>query len=227
MMQELEGMNMSPAAYGHKSYNNGGYSPARNSAPYVPQSAMPSQNGKLSAHAGEFWFPECRNCPCCKGFKHGCDCCKANGVDTCKDPACIDGAFESQVSAELATRSAATSAPASAAAPAAVPTTESAAPASPAAAPVTTSTNEATQPASVSREGSADNLCKFERSPGGCRFGAGCRFQHMSPPVSISSAYPPAPPAQHQQGNAQGSSRCAYFARGSCQYGETCRFGHY
>jgi hypothetical protein len=25
-------------------------------------------------HAAEFWFPECRECDCCRGFKHGCSC---------------------------------------------------------------------------------------------------------------------------------------------------------
>ncbi|KAL7479184.1 hypothetical protein ACHAW6_004926 [Cyclotella cf. meneghiniana] len=35
-------------------------------------------------HAAEFWFPECRECDCCRGFKHGCSCgglcvCSAKG----------------------------------------------------------------------------------------------------------------------------------------------------
>ena len=25
-------------------------------------------------HAAEFWFPECRDCACCKGYMHGCSC---------------------------------------------------------------------------------------------------------------------------------------------------------
>ena len=33
----------------------------------------------LPPHAEEFWFPECRNCTCCNGFKHGCSCASANG----------------------------------------------------------------------------------------------------------------------------------------------------
>ena len=53
----------------------------------LPPGAVPSQNGVLSSHAAEFWFPECRDCPCCKGFKHGCQCRTAN-VTTCQDPAC-------------------------------------------------------------------------------------------------------------------------------------------
>jgi hypothetical protein len=33
----------------------------------------------LQKHAQEFWFPECRDCSCCKGFKHGCRCAPSNG----------------------------------------------------------------------------------------------------------------------------------------------------
>ena len=34
-------------------------------------SSLPSH---MVNHAAEFWFPECRGCDCCKGFKHGCSC---------------------------------------------------------------------------------------------------------------------------------------------------------
>lgn len=55
----------------------------------VPDGATPSQGGVLTAHAAEFWFPECRNCSCCKGFKHGCDCCKrGDGVTFCHEEGC-------------------------------------------------------------------------------------------------------------------------------------------
>lgn len=37
----------------------------------MPLGATPSQGGVLSPYASEFWFPECRDCACCKGFKHG------------------------------------------------------------------------------------------------------------------------------------------------------------
>lgn len=38
-------------------------------------------------HAAEFWFPECRECTCCKGYKHGCSCgglckCSTGGAGT-------------------------------------------------------------------------------------------------------------------------------------------------
>eukprot|EP01039_Chlorochromonas_danica_P009954 gene9954-11004_t len=46
-----------------------------------------TKSGELSKHAAEFWFPESRNCPCCKGFKHGCACVKG-GVTICQDKTC-------------------------------------------------------------------------------------------------------------------------------------------
>jgi hypothetical protein len=205
MMRELEGMQQqqSPNAYSQRHHQSHGHAPS--SGPYVPQSAVPSQNGKLSSHAHEFWFPECRNCPCCKGFKHGCDCCKASGVDTCKNASCIDGVFESQVNAELATRSAnAPPAPAPAAAPAA---------------------NTKPSGMIVTPPAGPAEFCKYEKTPGGCRFGAGCRFVHANPPAANAgyggNAYPPA------GGNTGGATKCSYFARGNCQYGDNCRFAHY
>jgi hypothetical protein len=47
----------------------------------VPASGLPAH---MVRHAAEFWFPECRDCTCCKGFKHGCTCATSNnGVCTC------------------------------------------------------------------------------------------------------------------------------------------------
>lgn len=42
---------------------------------------------KLPPFAHEMWFPECRNCQCCKGYKHGCSCC-GNGCTTCTKLGC-------------------------------------------------------------------------------------------------------------------------------------------
>ena len=50
-----------------------------NTAVSVPATSLPSH---LAAHAAEFWFPECRDCCCCQGYKHGCRCgglCKCSG----------------------------------------------------------------------------------------------------------------------------------------------------
>merc|ERR1712238_503781 len=33
----------------------------------------------MAKHAAEFWFPECRECSCCQGFKYGCKCAASNG----------------------------------------------------------------------------------------------------------------------------------------------------
>ena len=61
---------------------------AKPSTAYVPAGAMPvGANGALSPQAAEFWFPECRDCTCCKGFKYGCDC-RSRGATHCEDPSC-------------------------------------------------------------------------------------------------------------------------------------------
>ena len=52
------------ADYNSNQYNDSIPSPQGNQ-PY--NASLPSQNGRLSTHAAEFWFPECRNCTCCKG----------------------------------------------------------------------------------------------------------------------------------------------------------------
>ncbi len=174
---------------------------------FLPAGAMPTNSsGALSAHAAEFWFPECRNCECCKGFKHGCKCC-AGGVNTCTSATCVDDVFKQQVSTDLASR--------------------------PVLASTTTTTSSASYkiesprgessvrpPAAVSVSGG--DTCKFESSPGGCRFGSSCRFKHSTPGgASVGGGYSAAPPA-----GAGGKPQCMFFARGNCQYGEGCRFSH-
>jgi hypothetical protein len=48
----------------------------------VVASALPSH---LAKHATEFWFPECRDCACCNGFKFGaCACRTSHGARVCK-----------------------------------------------------------------------------------------------------------------------------------------------
>jgi len=200
----------------------------QSSGPYVPEAAVPRQNGKLSQFAGEFWFPECRNCPCCKGFKHGCVCCKS-GVDTCTDKSCIDGAFKTQVTEELASRSNDTAAPAVAAtsasevSPTVVTTTSTVTrggyiiqPPSPTAVAPTVVPPRAAGPST------SVTFCKFEMSPTGCRFGAACHFKHMRAPTSL-------PPAQHMMysGYPPAAMKCIYFSRGNCNVGDSCRFAHY
>lgn len=99
---------------------------------------MPSQQQRvvLPPHAEEFWFPECRECTCCKGYKHGCKiCCTTKGMQSCS---CVgDGAPALTIGGGA-------------------PTYHRSSP-----------PKQKTAP-----------LCKFFTSPGGCRFGAKCRFAH-------------------------------------------------
>lgn len=90
MEAEMDRLNMmgstgsTPFNSGKSAQSAGG---GRGGGAYLPAGAVPSQNGVLSKHAAEFWFPECRNCPCCKGFKHGCSCCNG-GTNTCTNASC-------------------------------------------------------------------------------------------------------------------------------------------
>ena len=95
----------------------------------IDTSALPAH---LAHHAAEFWFPECRNCACCNGYKHGCTCCPTNG-GVCK----CSGVGSLR-------------------------------PAPPG--------NAATVGSGAG--GGGKPPCKFFQSPGGCRFGDGCRFAH-------------------------------------------------
>ena len=48
-------------------------------APTAAATALPAH---MAGHAAEFWFPECRDCACCRGYKHGCSCgglCRCSG----------------------------------------------------------------------------------------------------------------------------------------------------
>uniref|UniRef100_A0A7S3LEX0 C3H1-type domain-containing protein n=1 Tax=Amphora coffeiformis TaxID=265554 RepID=A0A7S3LEX0_9STRA len=49
---------------------------------YMPPYQQQQQQA-LPPHAEEFWFPECRNCACCNGYKHGCSCCTTQGMQSC------------------------------------------------------------------------------------------------------------------------------------------------
>lgn len=169
----------------------------------------PLVNGQLSQHAADFWFPECRNCPCCSGYKHGCKCCKGGSVHTCADPNCVDKEFSQQVTSNLASRG-----------------VESVADKSANASAPTSSAYKVTSPPkpSAAAGGTSQEVCRFESGPGGCRFGAGCRFKHNFPPSS-SSAPSAAPVATN--GPPGSKPRCVFFAKGTCQFGDSCRNGHY
>jgi len=102
-------------------------------------------------HANEFWFPESRNCTCCKGFKHGCQCAPSHG-GVCAS--CFSSPPPAMTSLQAA----------------GVP-------------PASHGGGHAPPPQQQQQQpyGSAprqQQLCKFYRSPGGCRFGDKCRFLH-------------------------------------------------
>ena len=57
-------------------------------ASFIPSGATPvGADGMPTSKANEFWFPDCRDCPCCKGYKYGCAC-MATGVVECCDMDC-------------------------------------------------------------------------------------------------------------------------------------------
>ena len=109
---------------------------------------VPNLPAHLLKHANEFWFPESRDCVCCAGFKHGCRCAAAHG-GVCAS--CSTGSLPSPSSSLQA------------AAQAGPPPPQQQYQSSNARAP-------------TPQEG--QQICKFFRSPGGCRFGDMCRFSH-------------------------------------------------
>ena len=65
----------------------GGAATNRSSVLLPPGATPITQSGALDAKAGEFWFPECRNCACCEGYKYGCKCLNSD-VHVCQNSAC-------------------------------------------------------------------------------------------------------------------------------------------
>ena len=207
----------------HRARNssNGGSSRGggASSGSYLPAGAVPRQNGVLSVHAKEFWFPESRNCSCCKGFKHGCDCC-TGGVDTCAKGDCINAEFATQVATDLASRTSEGEASAESASSVGAASITAdlgnmsiRAPAS--SGPIThTSSGAGAVAASGGGGGGAPgDACKFFAS-GGCRFGDSCRFKHIGSAPAV-----PTPPTGVKP-------ICPFFLSSSCQYGDSCRKSH-
>jgi hypothetical protein len=143
----------------------------------VPAGAVPvQQNGTLSAHAAEFWFPECRECKCCLGFKYGCPCRKRDGFIACQDETCKVEVTEKGIKAPI------------------VDTTSSNS-SSPKKYNQTSGNNNFNR--NLARSGSNNSnpttpsaQCKYELSATGCMYGANCRFKHTQQQQAF---YPPAP----------------------------------
>jgi hypothetical protein len=157
---------------------------------YLPSGAVPTVNGKLSQHAAEFWFPESRECKCCHGFKYGCSCAKS-GFIACQEEGCVEEVNKGKRAGAQSLQKAEGS-PRGAG-----------------------GGGFHHQPA----HHSPTNVCKFEMSPGGCRFGATCRYKHQYPPSNLASSSADSP---------KGDKRipCTYFAKGMCEFGDKCRFAH-
>ena len=156
------------------------------------RSNINSLGGKLSTHAAEFWFPESRNCTCCKGFKHGCECCKKPSVDTCLNPGkslntyylemftwfitytlllicfvhsgCLEGHQSSTAATNIADINSAETGNA---------TKEG----SKAPSTVFKASAATTECVPVPADEKGRNICRFFQM-GNCRFGASCRYSH-------------------------------------------------
>ena len=207
-MEEMEReMQMGPTSNSHYPTPQTGPKPS-NRGGSVPVGAMPSQGGVLSPHAAEFWFPECRNCPCCKGFKHGCDC-RKTGVNTCTDPNCIDQEHSAQVSRSLSDRTPAT------AITTAVFTPASASRANVAVSASTTCTQPLTLSSRQISDQTSNQSCKFYNT-GSCKFGDSCRFLHLPKGDAAPAAMLP---AAVRSGVTVSNNTCLYFAQGRCNQG--------
>lgn len=203
----------------------------------MPSGAMPTtKSGGLSNVANEFWFPESRNCPCCKGYKHGCKC-RVGSVEACIDPGCTTTAsnIEEDVKIEpvkarpkpkivfkTATQPATPAAPAPASAAAAPP-----AAAAPTAAPSVPPSGDGGLPG-------AGNPCTFFNTPQGCRFGNTCRFTHEPGGPGGSGPRPSGPQGAvaypisgtHMAAGPPSAQPCSFFQKGNCRNGTSCRFSH-
>jgi len=197
---------------------------------FMPAGAMPTtKNGELSAHAAEFWFPESRNCPCCKGFKHGCKC-RVGPITCCQDSGCTSTApATEEIKVEIPVakpkpvivfKQNRTDVPAATPTPTPAP-----AAATPAASPVAAASAYVPSPIDTSNTG-GDNRsqCTFFSSPQGCRFGETCRFKHGDSTPTSGSAQ--GSPYAGGAPSPSGDGTCRFFRLGTCRNGDNCQFSH-
>lgn len=48
--------------------------------------------GDIGSSAHEYWFPECRDCGCCRGYKYGCVCVQGGVSTMCKCTSVLESA---------------------------------------------------------------------------------------------------------------------------------------
>jgi hypothetical protein len=65
----------------HDDYDYSGYTDEEEESLLALGGAVPTYCGTLTNQAKEFWFPESRDCKCCKGFKYGCICSASAIID--------------------------------------------------------------------------------------------------------------------------------------------------
>lgn len=146
------------------------------STSYVPSGATPSMNGQLTAAAAEFWFPSSRECKCCNGYRHACECVTKNGFAACQtDPGCCPPEFLNVKKAVQA------AAPASSGAPSLPRPSQQASAYGMAVESPSPGSGGYSGGRSGGRTGGSPRVqyCRNEGQPGGCRFGSSCRFAHV------------------------------------------------
>jgi hypothetical protein len=173
------------------------HSPTVTLAPPSIETGLPPH---LVNHAAEFWFPDSRDCTCCKGFKFGCKCVTVDGGGVCKY--CGSGASSVATAPAPAPLSSppsssmqqATDAPRAAVAAIGGSSTgfqSNQYGADHSNRPSYTTTTTTTNSIPTHSGGRGYNpdtggggkrkvVCKFFLSPSGCRNGGSCTFEHVS-----------------------------------------------
>ena len=80
-------------------------------------------------------------------------------------------------------------------------------------------------------DNSASDICRFQFSSTGCRFGAKCRFRHSGGGGGSNSGdnniFSPSSRGKYHSGYPSSSATpCANFQNGHCQFGDSCHFSH-
>jgi hypothetical protein len=177
----------------------------------VPSGAMPvQQNGRLSEHAAEFWFPNCRECNCCKGFKYGCPCTRQRGFLACQDSTCSIDDKEKGVKSEK--------------------------PATPAQSP-SNSSQMMCRFESMPGGCIYGSNCRYKHTNNGEDPAASFGYAVAAPVGSAGTYYgqdssmmyagqPPVLTRATTYPSVNDAAICRFFLNGGCMYGESCRYKH-